>query len=69
MVSLAQSLPGCYGARLTGGGFGGCTVNLVSTASAEPFTRQLSTGYEKSTGLHPEVYICHAADGAGVESI
>jgi galactokinase len=69
MVALAQSLPGCYGARLTGGGFGGCTVNLVAAAAAETFAQQLSAGYEKATGLHPEVFICHAADGANVETL
>jgi len=36
MVEIAQPLPGCFGARLTGGGFGGCTVNLVASAQAEP---------------------------------
>jgi galactokinase len=66
MVTLAQSIPGCYGARLTGGGFGGCTVNLVAAPAAESFARQLSAGYEKTTGLHPEVFICHATDGASV---
>ena len=69
MVALARSLPGCYGARLTGAGFGGCTVNLVAASAAETFAQQLSAGYEKATGLHPEVFICHAADGAGVETI
>jgi galactokinase len=66
MVEIGRSLPGCYGARLTGAGFGGCTVNLVQQEMAEDFSRQLSTGYQRATGLHPEVYICHAADGAGV---
>jgi galactokinase len=67
MVTLAQSLPGCYGARLTGAGFGGCTVNLVAYSSALSFAQQLEIGFEKSTGLHPDVFICHAADGATVE--
>jgi galactokinase len=69
MVALARSLPGCYGARLTGAGFGGCTVNLVAASAAETFAQQLSAGYEKATGLHPEVFICHAADGANVETL
>jgi galactokinase len=68
MVALAQSLPGCYGARLTGGGFGGCTVNLVAASAGDSFAGQLAAGYEKATGLHPEVFICHAADGASVET-
>lgn len=67
MVALAQSLPGCYGARLTGAGFGGCTVNLVAGEAAEAFARDLATGYAQQTGLKPEIYICRASDGAGVD--
>ena len=66
MVNIAQSLDGCYGARLTGAGFGGCTVNLVATDQAGEFARSLSNGYEKETGLHPEIYITLAAEGAAV---
>ncbi len=69
MVAFAQSLPGCFGARLTGAGFGGCTVNLVAADAAETFARQLAEGYSRATGLLPEVYICHAADGARVETL
>jgi galactokinase len=67
MVEIAQPLPGCYGARLTGAGFGGCTVNLVESEAAESFARKLAAAFEKSTGLHPEIYTCQAADGARVE--
>jgi galactokinase len=66
MVQIAQSLPGCLGARLTGGGFGGCTVNLVALDQAEAFARSLGPEYERSTGLHPEIYICQASRGAGL---
>ena len=64
MVQVAQSLPGCYGARLTGAGFGGCTVNLVSMDKVEDFANQLSAEYEAKTGLHPEIYICQSSHGA-----
>jgi galactokinase len=67
MVEIAQSLPGCFGARLTGAGFGGCTVNLVAQESVEEFANILAQTYEHTTGLHSEIYICHAADGARVE--
>jgi galactokinase len=64
MVYIAQSLDGCYGARLTGAGFGGCTVNLVILEKAEQFAGQLGAAYEAETGLHPEIYITHASNGA-----
>jgi len=66
MVETAWSLPGCYGARLTGAGFGGCTVNLVAHEAAVTFGRDLARGYKRTTGLKPEIYICRAADGAGL---
>jgi galactokinase len=69
MAALAQSLPGCYGARLTGAGFGGCTVNLVAAQTVEAFARALATSYTQETGLNPEIYICAAADGASVEMV
>lgn len=64
MVSIAQSLEGCYGARLTGAGFGGCTVNLVTREKAHEFSRALAERYEAETNLHPEIYISHASNGA-----
>jgi galactokinase len=64
MVNVAQSLPGCYGARLTGAGFGGCTVNLVAREQVDAFSRALETGYEEETGFPPEIYICSASNGA-----
>ena len=66
LVRLALELDGCYGARLTGGGFGGCTVNLVETGASEAFSKALAAGYETETGIRPEVYICELADGAGL---
>ena len=64
MVEVAQSLPGCYGARLTGAGFGGCTVNLVAREQADTFSDALAAGYESETGIQPEIYICSASKGA-----
>ena len=64
MVNIAQSLDGCFGARLTGAGFGGCTVNLVANESVQTFAKALAKGYKKETGLTPEVYITRASNGA-----
>jgi len=64
MVEIAQSIDGCYGARLTGAGFGGCTVNMVADETAEIFAQTLASGYESRTGLHPEIYITGASNGA-----
>jgi galactokinase len=64
MAHIAQSLEGCYAARLTGAGFGGCTVNLVEHESVKDFAQTLAKGYETETGLHPEIYITHASNGA-----
>ena len=64
MVALAGALPGVYGARMTGGGFGGCTVNLVASESVVEFKRSVAEAYQKATELAPDIYICDAADGA-----
>jgi len=64
MVNIAQMLEGCYGARLTGAGFGGCTVNLVVNERVGDFVKVLAQGYESETGLHPEIYITRASSGA-----
>ena len=64
MVELANELPGVIGARLTGGGFGGCTVNLVEQDKAAAFAAELAKRYEARTGIKPEIHICKASDGA-----
>jgi galactokinase len=65
MVNLASKIDGVYGARMTGGGFGGCTVNLVKAEAAERFKQTIASEYEAKTGKRPAVYICSASDGAG----
>jgi galactokinase len=67
MVELAEALPGFHGGRMTGGGFGGCTVNLVHAPQAEKFAAQISADYQHKTGVHPDVYICSATRGAHFE--
>lgn len=65
MVELANGQEGVYGARMTGGGFGGCTINLVDAAHAEEVQQRLQRNYEAKTGLKPTILICEASDGAG----
>jgi galactokinase len=67
MVDSAAGLPGYYGGRMTGGGFGGCTVNLVNAADAQAFGREISARYQDITAIKPDVYICFAANGGGPE--
>ena len=64
MVDLANQCPGLYGARMTGGGFGGCTVNMVEANAVEEFAVGVANGYKSATGLQPEIYVCTAGDGA-----
>lgn len=63
MVELATQVEGVYGARMTGGGFGGCTVNLVRAEKSADFRKQIAQQYEQVTGLKPEIYVCTAARG------
>jgi galactokinase len=67
MAEIAESLPGYYGGRMTGGGFGGCTVNLVKAADAQKFAEEISERYQSAMGIKPDVYVCSAANGAGAE--
>jgi galactokinase len=64
MVEAAQQLPGLIGARLTGGGFGGCTVNLVHSDLAADFAARLHDEYRARTGIDAEIYRCHASAAA-----
>jgi galactokinase len=66
MVEEAERLPGFYGGRMTGGGFGGCTVNLVESSEAEAFREKIAERYRERTGISSDIYICSPADGAGV---
>jgi galactokinase len=64
LTELAGRLPGVYGSRMTGGGFGGCTISLVESSHVEDFVNQVASGYAIKTGLAPDVYVCRAQDGA-----
>ena len=63
MVRLAREVEGVYGARMTGGGFGGCTINLVRADKVDDFKRLIAAGYEQATGIAPEIYSSTAVSG------
>lgn len=65
LVATAQRLAGCYGSRLTGAGFGGCTVSLVERSDVESFSRDLLQAYHTATGRTATMYVCRASDGVG----
>jgi galactokinase len=66
LVEIARGLPGCYGARLTGAGFGGCTVNLVQTHHVRGFIAALQSDYHAKTGREAQVFACKASAGASI---
>jgi galactokinase len=69
MVVCARREEGCYGARMTGAGFGGCAVALVRAGQDRPFVASVVACYRRLTGLTPAAYICRATDGAQVSVI
>lgn len=66
MVEVARGAPGCLGARMTGAGFGGATVNLVREGQVPAFVEAVGAGYQARTGLKPEITVTRAAAGAGL---
>jgi galactokinase len=64
MVEIGMAQPGLIGARMTGGGFGGCTINLVESATVSEFKRNVAAEYSSKTGLTPEIYVSPASEGA-----
>jgi len=66
IVECAQEQSTCYGARMTGAGFGGCAVALVREENAQEFTNAVSAAYKQRSGLDASVYVCKASEGASV---
>ena len=64
MVEIARQQKGVFGARMTGGGFGGCTVNLVRAPDTNAFEQNVTVDYLAATGVVPEIYVCRASQGA-----
>lgn len=69
IVEIANAQPGCYGARMTGAGFGGCAVALVANEAVEDFVKAVGPAYQARTGLTPHLYVCQAAAGSEVERL
>ena len=64
LVVIAMQQPKCFGARITGGGFGGCTVNVVRADAAEQFVATLRREYAVKTGIEADCFVCTPSDGA-----
>ena len=67
IVEISRAHPACYGARMTGAGFGGCGVALVRRDAASDFAARTAAAYQAATGLTPAVYVCSASQGAALE--
>ena len=67
IVELARKQPGCFGARMTGAGFGGCAIALVNSSKIENFAQKVKFEYTKVTGLESIIYVCQASNGASQE--
>jgi galactokinase len=64
MVDAARAVDGVLGSRMTGAGFGGCTVSLVREEAVESFRSEVGAEYKRQTGIEPTFYVCRASDGA-----
>jgi galactokinase len=66
LVELARHFDGTIGARMTGGGFGGCTVNLIHAERADEFRQYIARAYESRTGIVPQIYDGTPSQGASI---
>jgi len=66
LVDIAQSTSGVIGSRMTGGGFGGCTVSLIETSRTEQIVEAITSRYKSATGIPPSAFVTHPAHGAKI---
>ena len=66
LTDLARSIEGVIGSRMTGAGFGGCTVSIVHADALETFRTLVTKEYHRQTGIEPEIYLCNVSGGAQV---
>ncbi len=69
LVEAAHAVPGVLGSRMTGAGFGGCTVSLVRAEAVARFQAEVASAYERAVGRPPEIYVCSAEEGAGTVEV
>jgi galactokinase len=69
IVDSANAQAACFGARMTGAGFGGCAVAIVESGAADTFSQTVAADYEKQTGHTPTLYVCQASNGAQVVKV
>ena len=65
MVEIAERQPSTYGSRMTGGGFGGCTINLIDAEKSEEFKTRVAAEYKSATGITPDIYLVKPSRGVG----
>jgi len=65
LAAIAQETPGVYGARMMGGGFGGCVIALVEASGAGSASEAIQTAYGSVIGKRPDAFLCRAVAGAG----
>jgi galactokinase len=63
LAEIAQTVPGCYGSRITGGGFGGSTVSLVTVSAVDTFRETVTATYRARTGLETSILVCRGSSG------
>ncbi|HNO95485.1 MAG TPA: hypothetical protein PKJ84_15015, partial [Anaerolineales bacterium] len=66
VVECAREQSSCYGARMTGAGFGGCAVALVAEEKTTEFVKAVSAAYKQRSGLEASIYVCKASEGASI---
>ena len=68
LTDIARRVDGVIGTRMTGAGFGGCTVSIVHKDALETFRTRITAGYHRQTGIEPEIYLCNISNGAQIFS-
>ncbi len=63
MVDEARKIDGVIGSRMTGAGFGGCTVSIVKAEAVEEFKEKVGENYKAKTGIVPDFYVTEPGDG------